>query len=305
MKVYAEHGKIQEFLKENKVSGVEIVNQQSDAEFLITGRYSDEKFNDNLKGVIIPYTGHNGINLDDMREKNLMLFVTPTRSKYVAEKAITLMLSLLGNTIKYDQLLREGNWSSRNSDERVPWVSIQNSKIGLFGYGRIGKRIHRMLNGFNCKLYTIDRQKDYPNDILLVRNLEKLIESTDIIIISTPLNETTEGIFDKDMLAIMKDKYLINVGRGKVCNEKELYESLKNNQLRGYASDVWFHYPKGKETKLPSIYPIHDLDNVVLSNHSGGYTVNTNKEVNDDLLGILRKLSKRNYEDKIELKNLL
>ena len=52
-------------------------------------------------------------------------------------------------------------------------------------------------------------------------------------------------------------------------------------------------------------FPIHELDNVILSNHSGGYTSNTNKEVNKDILNIIRKLREENYEDRLNLKNLL
>lgn len=305
MKVFAEHERIQDFLKQNPMDGIEIVDDMYKATYIVTGRYTKKKNNPNLKGVIIPYTGHNGINLDDMREDNVMLFITPTRSKYVAEKAVTLMFSLLGNTINYHLQLKEGNWSSRNATSRVPWVSIQTLTIGLYGYGRIGKKVHEFLKGFGCDFYTIDRHKDYPTDIGLVKNLTNLIQVSDVIIIATPLDVTTEGVFNEQKLSRMKNKFLINVGRGKICDEEALYEALKNKKLNGYASDVWFTYPKGKEVMHPSSYPIHELDNVVLSNHSGGFTINTNKEVNKDLLKILRKLKEENYEDKLNLKNLL
>jgi len=305
MKVFAEHEKIQAFLKNNPMDSVEVVDDIHQANFIITGKYSSGKHNPNLKGVIIPYTGHNGIDLEAMRDKNLMLFITPTRSKYVAEKAVSLTLSLLGNTINYHCQLADGKWSSRNSEERVPWVSIQDLSVGLYGYGRIGKRVHEMMKGFGCDFYTIDRHKDYPQDMHLVKNLTNLIQMSDVVIISTPLNETTLGVFNEQKLSRMKHKFLINVGRGKICDEKSLYEALLNRKLKGYASDVWFNYPKGKEDVFPSEYPIYELDNVVLSNHSGGYTVNTNREVNKDLLKIIRKLRDEIYEDKLNLNNLL
>lgn len=305
MRIFAEHDKIQHFLKANPMDGVEIVDDISKATFIITGKFNKTKYNPNLKGIIIPYTGHNGIDLDEMRKNNLMLFITPTRSRYVAEKAVTLTLSLLGKTILYHSLLKEGNWSSRNSDDRVPWTSVQGLSIGLFGYGRIGKKVHDLMKGFGCDFYTINRHKDYPADVNLVKNLTNLIQVSDIVVISTPLNSTTEGVFNEEKLSRMRNKFLVNVGRGKICDEKSLYEALINKKLKGYASDVWFNYPKGKEVQFPSEYPIYELDNVVLSNHSGGFTENTNQEVNNDLLKILRKLRDENYEDKLNLKNLL
>lgn len=305
MKVFAEHHKIQDFLKQNPIENIEIVDEISHANYIISGTYSNAKYNQNLKGIIIPYTGHNGIDLDAMRDKELMLFITPTRSKYVAEKALTLTLALLGNTVFYHNQLKEGNWASRNSEERIPWVSIQNLSVGLYGYGRIGKIIHKLMKSLGCDFYTIDRHDDYPSDIHLVKNLTNLIQVSDVIIIATPLNKTTEGIFDKEKLMRMKHKFLINVGRGKICNEEDLYEALKNGNLKGYASDVWYNYPTGKENQFPSNYPIHELDNVVLSNHSGGFTENTNYEVNKDLLKILKKIRDENFEDKLNLNNLL
>jgi formate dehydrogenase len=305
MKVHAKHEKIQEFLKENPLDGVHIVDDPFQAHYVITGRYKQTDYHDNLKGIIIPYTGHNGIDLKSMKDKNLMLFVTPTRSRYVAEKAVALTLALTGRVLAYDSMLRQGNWAERNSDSRLPWTSIQDKTIGLFGFGRIGKRIYEMLQGFHCDFAVIDRGKDYPSNVMTVKNLTNLVQFSDIIIVSTPLNQETENIIDEPILSRMKRKYLINVGRGKVIDEKALYDSLKTNHLKGYASDVWYQYPKEKEACYPSLYPFHELDNVILSNHSGGYTNNTNDEVNKDILKTLEKLQKENFEDQLDLEGLL
>ncbi len=305
MKVNVRHEKIQEFLMNEKLEGIEIVSHPKDCDYYISGRYSDATYTENLKGVIIPYTGHNGIDIESMKKHNLKLFVTPTRSKYVAEKAVTLTLALMGKLMKYHTLLKEGNWADRNSPSRTPWVSLQGSTVGLFGYGRIGKLIHKLLANFGCEFVTIDRGKDYPSDIKLVKNVINLVQVSDVIIISAPLNHTTENTFDEAVLRQMKLKFLVNVGRGKIVNQKAVYEACKSRRLSGYASDVWYNYPKDYETILPSDYPIHELDNVVMSNHSGGFTTNTNSEVNEDLIKTLIKLRDNNFEDQIDLENLL
>jgi phosphoglycerate dehydrogenase-like enzyme len=305
MKVYTRHEPTRRALEAKAINGVTFVDEKHQADYIIDGHYRKLDHNPNLKGVIIPYTGHNGIDLDAMREQHLKLFVTPVRSKYVAEKAITLMFALLGNVVEYHELLKEGNWNHRNSDKRVPWVSIQNKTIGLFGYGRIGSKIHTMLSGFNVDFATIDRGKEYPETLLVVKNLTNLIQVSDVIIISTPLNHETRSIFDKNKFARMNHKYLINVARGPICDEEALYTALKNKTLKGYASDVWYNYPKGKEIQLPSMYPIYELDNVVLSNHSGGYTETTNDEVNEALKDQLIRLRDEDYSGELDLEKLL
>jgi formate dehydrogenase len=305
MNVYVEHKSIRTYLKEQEITDIHIVDEKSEAEYYITGRYTMEDYHPGLRGIIIPWTGHNGIHLDDMRKHNTELYITPTRSRYVAEKAVTLTLALLGRTIEYHTNLQQGNWSSRNSEKRVPWRSILDLNIGLFGYGRIGTLIHQFLSGFGCHFYTLDRSKWYPDTIWTVSNLNELVSKCDVIIISAPLNHTTEGLFDKEILRQMKGKFLINVGRGKIVDETALYESLTNNELAGYASDVWYTYPKGKELQYPSTLPIYQLDNVVLSNHSGGFTVHTNEEVNRDLVKRLIQLRDGDTSDQLDITNLL
>ena len=56
---------------------------------------------------------------------------------------------------------------------------------------------------------------------------------------------------------------------------------------------------------LPSTYPIYELDNVVMSNHSGGFTTNTNREVNEALLELLIKLRDGNFEEELDLQKLI
>lgn len=305
MKVYARHEKIQEFLKQQQIEGIEVVEHPKDCDYYISGKYSDANYTPNLKGVIIPYTGHNGIDLNSMRTHNLELYITPTRSRYVAEKAVALTLTLMGKVIKYHNLLKEGNWAERNSTSRTPWVTLQGRTVGLYGYGRIGTLIHKLLSGFGCQFVTIDRGKEYPKDIQLVKNVTNLVQLSDVIIISTPLNETTENVFDEKLLKQMKLKFLVNVGRGKIVNQKAIYNACKDKMISGYASDVWYNYPKDKENVFPSDYPIHELHNVVLSNHSGGYTTDTNEEVNKDLIRTLTKLRDGDTSDQLDLKTLI
>jgi lactate dehydrogenase-like 2-hydroxyacid dehydrogenase len=304
MKVYCKSKTLQDYLKSQNIEGVHIVDDPKDSHYMITGQFSIKDYHDGLKGIIIPYTGHNGIHLGDMRKHHLKLYVTPTRTKYVAEKVMALTLALMGKVTYYHRLMKQGDWAERNTDQRVPWVSLQNKKIGFLGYGRIGKKVHQFLKPFDCEFYTIDRQKVY-QEIHLVKDLEALIQVSDVIIVSVPLNFETENMIGEPLLKQMKDKYLINVGRGRIVNQKDLYEALKNRSLAGYASDVWYNYPKDKEQCFPSDYPIHEFDHVVMSNHSGGFTTETTHEVYQDLIKQLIKLRDCDESDALDLSKLI
>jgi phosphoglycerate dehydrogenase-like enzyme len=102
--------------------------------------------------------------------------------------------------------------------------------------------------------------------------MDKVIDKSDIIYVCLPLTQETVGIIDEKKLSRMKDKYLINVGRGVIIDEKALFDALSKKILRGAGIDVWYNYPKSKEINQPSRYPFHTLPNVVLSPHVAGFT---------------------------------
>ena len=80
-------------------------------------------------------------------------------------------------------------------------------------------------------------------------------------------------MFSAEVLAGLKGKFLVNVGRGGIVDEEGLYRALKNGILKGAGIDVWYGYPKkGEDQRNPSKYPIHELPNVVLSPHVAGFT---------------------------------
>ena len=129
---------------------------------------------------------------------------------------------------------------------------------------------------------------------------------SDVIYICAPLSPSTEGTFDKNLLSNMKDKFLINVGRGKIVNELDLYNALKSKDLKGYASDVWFKYPNSKESlSFPSTYPIHEFNNVVMTPHSAAFTKGSKDFIYDNILINISKIASGKRIDNIDLEKYL
>ena len=303
MKVYVKDSVYQAYFKEHFPKNITLVNEKKDAEILVSGVFKESDMNSNLKGVIIPYTGYNMIDLEAMKKHNLMLFNTVIHSDYVAEKAMNLMHGLLGKTVLYHTRLKEGYWSYRTTPKRTPWVSAQRKNFGIYGYGRIGKKLHDFLKPFNGNVVVIDRGKKYPG-CKTVKDLEALVDESDIVFVTTPLNAHTKGAFDKNILKRFSDKYLINVGRGAVIDEKALYDALKNQTLRGFASDVWYQYPKDEEKTMPSHFPIESFDNVLLSPHCGGHTEHSHHEMMHDVLEKIIRIAQGDTSDKLILETL-
>ncbi len=305
MNVYAYYDKQKEYLKNNlpETSDITLVDSMDEAEYIVSGRFTEADHHTKLKGIIIPFTGHNGIDLAALRRHDLMLFNTTVHSVYVAEMAMRLLLGIMGNLQIYHERMKDCDWSNRNSESRLPWTTLINKRVGIYGFGRIGRHLKAMLAPFTTEVLTIDRGKDY-GDAILVNDLEGLVEQSDAIVICAPLNRYTEDAFDADILARMHGMFLVNVGRGAIVNQKALYDALKDGTLQGYASDVWYNYPKNNEKKAPSDYPVHTLDNVLMTPHFGGFCDEAPNKMNAKVMNHLLNIEAGDFSEALDTEKL-
>ena len=297
MKIYLPIPYYQDYFNQHAKNTHQFVEKKQAAEVIISGRFTNDDYHRDLKAVIVHYTGLDAIDLDVIKNYKIPLYNTTEHSKFVSEKALQLLLALLGKVVFFHNALKKGNWSQRLSEERIPWVSLFNRKIGIYGYGRIGRIFKDLVSPFTDHVYVIDRGKDYPG-VTPVKDLETLVKKSEIVLVATPLTDKTKGTFNQAILRLMKDKYLVNVGRGPIIEEEALYEALKNHTLKGFASDVWYQYPNQDNPEIsPSKYPIEDFDNVVLSPHCGGYTTEFNDIMVAKLLEYVEAIENNDYHE--------
>jgi len=184
----------------------------SEIEAIVAGRMSNEQLEkaSKLKDIFIPFTGKNGFDLEYVEKLGINIHVSQIHSRYVAERALALALALLGKITFYDKEMHEGRWGKRNFGDRVSWDSIFDKKIGIYGYGEIGKFIHKLVLPFTDKVYAYNRSRK--EEVNYVDSLSELINKCDIIFVATPISESTKGSVSKELMMKMKNKYLINVG---------------------------------------------------------------------------------------------
>ena len=219
---------------------------------------------DRLKVIFAYKTGVDDFPMTQLQEKGIVLVNSHVDADYIAEYAIGLSMSLLYRVTESDHKLRRGIWRDRINPY---WKSFFDVKIGLVGYGHIGRMIHTFLHHNHIETYTIDRGKQYQN-IHLVSSLEELCRQTDLLILSLPKTAETDGLFDEKMFELLRGKYIVNVGRGNCIDQKALYEALSGGVLAGAAIDTWDHKPTNMlDTMIPFDDPFDQLDNVILSPH--------------------------------------
>lgn len=188
----------------------------------------------------------------------------------VAELTIALILAVYRRLITIHEALHEGNWIKNTIDKKCYMV---NGKImGIIGLGNIGSRVAKIAGAMGCRIQYYDevRRPEEAEKELQARyvSLEELIRTSDIITLHIPLSEKTRHLIGAEQIAQMKSSaVLINAARGGVVDEKALTQALKEERLCGAGLDCYEQEP------LPSDSPLLELDNVVLSCHVGGNTV--------------------------------
>ncbi len=245
---------------------------------------------DRLKVCFAYKTGVEDFPMSMLAQKGITLVNSHVDAEYIAEYAFGLSISLVNRITECDKKLRHGIWYDSTNPY---WKSIFDMKVGIMGYGHIGKKIHEILARNHIETYTIDRGKKY-NNIVTVPSLEELCDKTNLIVVALPKTKETNDLFNKEIFARLKDKYIVNVGRSNCINQKDLYEALKKESIGGAAIDTWDNKPKNPTDYLnPSKYPFVELENIVLSPHQamrvdvghGRYVQDTLKKVLDYIDG--------------------
>lgn len=219
----------------------------------------------NLKEILVPYTGLNQFPVEEIKKRGIAIDGTHAKARYVAEKGLSLLLGVMGRVCEYDSGMRKGVWGPR-SGMKNHWESLHNKKIGILGTGHIGHEFMKLVSPFTTDFSALDRGKKHSGIKTYYSTLGELSDNVDIIFMSLPLTKDTEGLVGKEVLEKLGG-YIINVGRGKTIDEGALYNSLRDKKIRGAGIEVWYDYPKGKTTGMPSKYPFEDLENIVMSPH--------------------------------------
>lgn len=195
-----------------------------------------------------------------------------------AEMALALLLAAARLIVPNDQALRRGDWTLRYDP---PPVTILHGKTALIlGYGGIGQQVGRVCQALGMRVLAVRRRPDAAERpdrataIFGYHALPDLLPQADVLLITLPLTDETRGLIGEGELALLPaGALLVNVGRAAVVDEAALYGALRSGRLAGAGLDVWYRYPEDEASRsatLPSAYPLHELETVVMSPHIGG-----------------------------------
>lgn len=187
----------------------------------------------------------------------------------VVELTMALILDLYRHLPALNKGTKEGKWLMFTY--RASSFEVRGKTHGIIGLGNIGREVARLSQAFGSSVLYYDafRAKPEVEAALNIRfaPLEDLLREADIVSVHVPLLPATTHLINAQNLALMKkNAVLVNVSRGNVVNEQDLYQALVEKKIAGAAIDVWATEPIDPKN------PLLTLENVIATPHVAGGT---------------------------------
>lgn len=218
----------------------------------------------------------------------------------IAEYVLSAAIMLRRDFLAQDRALRREVWATSVYDDAIDQLpTLRDARVGFVGFGHIGQRAWELLRavGSEGTAVTGSGRVDATAHGLSwagdTSRLDELLSESDVVVLSAPLNQATEGMIGARQLRLIgSNGVLINVGRGPLVDENALYDALHDGYLRAAAIDVWYRYPAPGGQSAPSALPFAELSNVLMTPHSSGVTADTFIGRADDIAANVARLSR-------------
>ncbi len=236
---------------------------------------------ENCRQIVRGGVGFDGLDLPAFAARGIAICNVPDYgTTEVADHAIAQALALRRAVVRYNDGLRadpRGNWGYRH--ERC-LMRLRGSTFGIIGLGRIGTAAARRARAFDMDVIFYDPNLpdgvDLATGYARAASAEELVERADTISLHTPLNDTTRGLVNADLLSHAKPNLvLVNTSRGPVCDIGAIYDALKSDKIAGAALDVLPTEPPAEHPLLQAFCAREDwIDGrLLLSPHAAFYSV--------------------------------
>lgn len=193
----------------------------------------------------------------------------------VAEYAFALLLASAKSIAKFDAMLKSGPTGDDSLSGQIRALkTLKGSRLGIIGYGNIGKAVGDYAEAFGMEVCAfVRRRRRKPTAALYFgrSGLREMLRLCDAFVLALPLSRSSNRLIGKEELSLMKkNAILVNVGRGDVVDEAALYNHLIGNPGFTYATEVWW-YKEGVES-YTARFPFSSLSNFIGTPHVSGPT---------------------------------
>jgi glycerate dehydrogenase len=223
-----------------------------------------------LKLIAVAATGTEIIDREAAKEIGVTVCNVPGyATQSVAQFTLALILELATRAGRYASAVRTDAWqqSSVFTFLNFPSVELKGKKLGIIGYGNIGRAVAEMARGFGLGIIIAARPgstEPIPSGRV---SLTELFRQADVVTLHCPLTPQTKNLINAETLSLMKPTaILVNTARGALIDETALIEALSQNRLAAAALDVISHEPPPADH--PIIQAAKKLDNLLVTPHT-------------------------------------
>lgn len=241
----------------------------------------------NLKIIGRAGVGVDNIDINAATNAGVVVVNAPDGNTIAAtEQTLALLLALARNLPQAHKDLKEGKWMRKE----YVGVELRNKVLGLIGLGRIGTAVAKRAQAFGMTTIGFDpfvTPEAAEANGIIYKSQEDVIKEADFLTLHIPKTKDSINLINRDTIALMKDgARIINVARGGIINEEDLYVAVKEGKLAGAALDVFLAEPTTES-------PLFELNNVIVAPHLGASTeeaqVNVALDVAEEFVNVLVK----------------
>ena len=248
----------------------------------------------NLKVIGVCSVGLNHIDMDYAKSKGIQIFNAPgLNANAVAELTISKMLDVSRNTFTANNDVKvKHEWDKYKFVGR----ELRGKTLGVMGFGRIGQRVGSLARAFGMTVVAYDPYLPahvFEEQEAKSVTIPELLEVSDFVSIHLPLTPETKNLFNKESLAGMKnDAVVLNMSRGGIVNEKDMYEALVAGTIGGYATDVMENELAGDGLTGDDTFasPLFECDNFIVTPHIGAQTVDASRDIGIYITGKVKEV---------------
>jgi D-3-phosphoglycerate dehydrogenase len=221
-----------------------------------------------LRVIGVVRGGTENVDVSFATNRGISVLNTPGRNaRAVAECTLGMILSEIRNIARSHACLKSGQW--RREYANTAGIPELNEKtVGLVGYGAVGRLVAHYLQAFGSRILAYDPYAEGDPAPATLVDLPTLLRESDVVSIHARLTEDTQHLIGPEQLGLMKPTaVLVNTARSGLVDERALIDALAKKRIMGAALDVFDTEP------LPADHPLLQLDNVTITPHLAGSTI--------------------------------
>lgn len=223
---------------------------------------------DRVKLICELATGYDNVDLDYCRKRGIKVVnVVNYSTASVAQHTFALCFYVLEKMRHYDEYVKSGEYAAQSgfSNFSIPFTELAEKTWGIVGMGNIGRKVAQIAEAFGCRVIFYSASGNSSCTDYERVSFDILLKESDFLSLHCPLSDKTRNLIDLAALKQMKKTaVLINVARGPVVNDADLYTALTSDIIAGAGLDVTGTEPMRDENPLSRI---KDSNKLVITPH--------------------------------------